>query len=195
MIARRTVLFMLALLLALPVLAQDQQFDQQAAMKAWQAAATPGPMHAFWAKMAGKWKTHSKMWMEPGDPPMESDGEVDMEMVLGGRYLQERFHGTSMGQPFEGYGLTGYDNVTGTVTAIWCDNMSTGMAVMTGKAAAPGEPLELTGTYADPVTKQMIAIRGVTTYQDEDHHTFEYFMHYPGEDEFKSMEIRYERVK
>ncbi len=196
MTARRALFPLLAAALlaaaAAPLAAQSP--DDQAAMEAMARAATPGPMHAFWASHAGKWKVHTRMWMQPGTEPLESDATAEMAMILGGRYVQEIFHGQTPMGPFEGRMLMGYDNTTGVVTAVWIDDMSTAVSVLTGKGCEPGKPLELSGSYVDPVTGQTLGIRTVTTYKDADHYHFDYYMQPPGEKEFLSMAMEYERV-
>src|SRR5262249_52979692 len=71
--------------------------------------ATPGPYHEMLKKFAGSWKTETKMWMGPGEPQV-SEGTAEASMILGGRFLKQEAKGNFMGQPFEGFGLTGYDN-------------------------------------------------------------------------------------
>ena len=55
-----------------------------------------------------------------------------MQLILGGRYLEQRFKGTFMNQPFEGVGYTGYDNQKGVYQSVWLDNTSTWMMVSEG---------------------------------------------------------------
>jgi len=128
-----------------PLAYGSEPTDEAAAMEAWQKAATPGEVHAFLAKKSGKWKITGKMWMAPGTDPVVSESTAVAEMILGGRFLKEEMKGTSMGMPFEGLGITGYDNTTGIVTSVWYDNMGTVTSMFTGKYETPGEPLELTG--------------------------------------------------
>src|SRR5512147_885868 len=78
--------------------------DQKAMMDAWMKAATPGEPHKKLEAMAGSWSVKSKMWAAPGAPPEEGDGTSENTMILGGRWLQQRFQGTAMGMPFEGVG-------------------------------------------------------------------------------------------
>jgi len=191
--ARALVALLSITLAALPALAQSA--GERDAMAAMQEAATPGPMHEFWASLAGTWHVRTRMWVQPGAEPVTSEATAETRMILGGRYMQENFTGETPMGPFHGMSLTAYDNATRKVTAIWIDDMSTGMTVLTGKGCRPGNPLELSGLYDDPVTGQTIRIRTVTTYKDADHHHFDYYMQYPGQEEFLSLAMEYERVK
>ena len=109
MTARRyAAIFVCTVLMAtvLPVVADES--DQAAA--AWAEAAAPGPVHALFAGHGGDWTITAKSWMVPGADPIVSESESQAEMILGGRFLDERLVGTVMGQPFEGLGVFGYDN-------------------------------------------------------------------------------------
>jgi hypothetical protein len=78
-----------------------QPMDQQAMMELYTKPATPGEPHKLFASLAGSWTTKNKEWMEPGKPPVESTGSVEMKMLLDGRYLQQEFTGNMMGNPIQ----------------------------------------------------------------------------------------------
>jgi hypothetical protein len=84
------------------------------------------------ADTAGEWKFTIKSWMDPEAEPMLSEGTAHRTMELGGRVVEEVVESSMMGQPFEGIGRTGYDNLTGEWWSTWTDNMSTGLMTMTG---------------------------------------------------------------
>lgn len=181
--------------LAFPATAQEAENEQDAAMAAWTAAAQPGEIHTFFATLEGNWKLRTKMWMAPGADAIESEATAEAQMILGGRYLQEKVKGMSMGGPFEGMSIMGYDNTTGVVTAVWWDTMGTMTSIVTGEYCAPGEPLELTGTMTDAASGGEIAVRTVSTFVSEDEHHFDYYMAMPGMEEMKGMAMIYTRVK
>ncbi len=70
-------------LLALPALAQDKPKEPAAAdhgmamgaaeMEAMKKAMSPGEPHKRLARMVGDWTYTNKMWMAPGQPPMDID--------------------------------------------------------------------------------------------------------------------------
>src|SRR5579859_6512689 len=95
-------------------------------MKTMMAAAAPGEPQKMLAKSAGTWTATVTMWMQPGTPPQVSTAQATNEMILGGRYLRSTNTGKFMGMPFEGLGLTGYDNVRKLYVNSWVDNMGTG---------------------------------------------------------------------
>src|SRR3982751_3246174 len=99
------------------------QMDMQAVMEIYEQLANPGEPHKQLASMAGSWNTKTKEWMEPGRPPMESEGACEHKMVLGGRFLQQECTGTMMGKTFTGIGMIGYDNHARKYISTWMDSM------------------------------------------------------------------------
>jgi len=192
---------LLALALAVPALAapQDKPMDDHAKMmsaetEAYMKAATPGAPHERLAKMAGHWTTQVKMWMEPGKPAMESTGTLDAQMVLGGRYLETIHKNQTMGMPFEGHELDGYDNVAGQYFGAWIDNMGTGLLPMTGSLDASGKVMTMTGEFMDPVKHKKMTFKAVSTHIDDDTFHYEGYM-VDGGKETKVMEVTAKRAK
>ena len=190
-----TVLMAVAILTTGTTVAQEapeMSAEQQAMMKAWQEAMIPGPQHAEMAKMVGEFTMTVKSYMEPGGEPDVSTGTASRKMIMGGRYLEETVTGTVMGQPFEGRGLTGYDNVTGKWWGTWLDNMSTGINTSHGEWDFQKGVGVFYGDYVDPMTKVIEETRGVITQLEGGNELMEMFM-ITATGEFKSMEILYER--
>ena len=88
----------------------------------------PGEPQQKLLASGGDWTYTSKMWMAPGQPPMESSGTMHGEMILGGRYLEMTLQGKMMGMPFEGRATEGYDNVAKQYVGSWVDNFGTGIS-------------------------------------------------------------------
>lgn len=193
---------MAAALVALGAMAQDAKqapapamdAQQKAAMDAWQKAATPGANHRKLAEMAGTWEVTVKSY-EGGGEPQVSKGKALRKMILGGRFLQEEYKGSYMGQPFDGLGLTGYDNVLKQFSLLWMDSMGTGMATGKGQMDPAGKTLSSTVEFTDPVTGKVVSMRQAMHRLDSDTESFE--MYGPGPDgkEAKMMEMLYKRVK
>jgi hypothetical protein len=188
------------LVFTLQVAAQEKPASVPAAaaeeaMKAWAAYATPGEAHARLAKLEGTWNVKTKSWMDPSQPPEETTGSCEFRMVLGGRYLEQRFQGTAMGQPFSGIGYTGFDNVKKKYEAYWIDSMGTGMMVMSGTLDKGGKKTVYTGSMLDPTNGKKVAIKSVDTEVDADTLLFEMWMSGPDGKMAKSMEMTYTRKK
>ncbi|BCA56979.1 conserved exported protein of unknown function [Nitrospira sp. KM1] len=166
--------------------------DPQAMMEAYQKLATPGEPHKLFATLAGSWTTKTKSWMEPGKPPVESTGSAEMKMLLGGRFLQQEFSGEMMGQPFNGYGIDGYDNLRKKYVTAWIDTMGTGLFIMEGTASPDGKTITMKGQHAELGGGQMTH-RAVWKIIDENTQTFDMYGSHHGQKEMKMMEITYQR--
>jgi hypothetical protein len=183
-------------MIASPVIAKnkksEKQMDPQAMMEVYQKLATPGEPHKQLASLAGSWTTQTKEWMEPGKPPSESTGSVEMKMLLDGRFLQQEFNGNMMGQPFSGIGITGYDNLRKHYVSNWIDTMGTGIFSMEGTASADGKAITLKGQDAELEGGQMTH-RAVWKIVDSNTQTFDMYGTHKGGKEMKVMEIVYTR--
>ncbi len=179
-----------------PAMAEDkkveQPMDPQAMMDLYTKLAAPGEPHKLFASLAGSWTTQSKEWMEPGKPPVESTGVAEMKMLLDGRFLQQKFSGNMMGQPYSGIGISAYDNIRERYVSIWMDTMSTGIFTMEGTASADGRTITLTGQHAEPGGGQMTH-RAIWKIIDSNTQTFDMYGAHHGGEEMKMMEITYTR--
>jgi hypothetical protein len=179
-----------------PALAKDKKaekpMDPQAMMELWQKLAAPGEPHKQLESLAGSWTTQTKEWMEPGKPPMESSGTVEMKSILGGRFLQQEFTGSMMGQPYSGIGTTGYDNLRKKYVSTWIDSMGTGIFLMEGTASADGKTITLKGGHDEPGGGHMTH-RAIWKLVDDNTQIFEMYGTHKGEKEMKGMEIVYTR--
>jgi uncharacterized protein DUF1579 len=187
-----------AMLVAATAHAADSQpamtKEQQAMMDKMMKAAAPGPQHEALKKMAGDWNLKVKFQMDPSQPWQEAQSTATVTMLMDGRYCQELATGEMMGGPFNGMGITGYDNVIGKYVSTWIDNMGTGIMTSQGTADASGKVITWAGTMSDPATGKTSKVRMVTTIADDDHHTFEMFAVPPGaKKEMKTMTIEYTR--
>ncbi len=169
--------------------------SEEEAMKAWMAYATPGEPHQRLAKGEGTWAVKVKSWMNPSKPPEETEGTSVAKMVLGGRYLEEQYEGTMMGQPFSGMGTTGYDNYKKKYVATWIDSAATGIMTTTGTFDRSGKVMTSWGTMDDPVGKKTVKVKMVGTWVDDDTHQFEMWNPSPDGKMHKSLEMVYTRKK
>lgn len=174
----------------------EMSAEHKAMMEAWQKAATPGDRHKQLAsQFEGTWDAKMTMWMDPSAPPAVETGKSVNTTVLGGRQLRMDYSGQFMGQPFQGVGYSGYDNVKRKYVSSWMDNMSTGLFVAEGDY----DPASRTYTYRaqmpDPMRGgAMVPIRQVVRVVDNDHHVFEMHETRDGK-EARTMQIEYTRAK
>ncbi len=168
--------------------------DDKAMMEAWAKYATPGDAHKKMAGNEGSWTAKVSQWMAPGAPASESMATAEFKMILGGRYLTQSFSGSMMGQPFNGFGVSGYDNAKKTTQTVWMDTFGTGMLVMTGGWDADGSLTE-TGNMDDFMTGKPTPMKGRMSMIDGDHMRYEMWMGGPDGKMFKDLEIVYTRKK
>jgi hypothetical protein len=167
--------------------------EQQAEMEAYMKAGAPGEQHKRLAAMAGKYSVKMRSWHEPGGPAMEESGTATRSMALDGRVLVEQFSGTMMGSPFQGHGMTGYDNVVGKYWSTWNDSMSTGIMVSTGTCDAKNA-CTFTGSWNDAIKKAPVKTRMTTRWSDTKTEVFEMYGPDKQGREMKMMEITYKRM-
>jgi hypothetical protein len=175
--------------------AKPPAVDQAALLEVFAKLGAVGDNHKLLAGMAGEWTMHTKMWMDPAQPPQESSGSVSAKMIMGGRYLQAAHTSTMMSQPFEGVSLTAYDNLTRKFVATWVDSMSTGIFYQTGSYDPATRTFTYTSEMPDPMTPgKMLPVRTTTRLVDADTYVFEWYETHDGR-EARTMEITYKRKK
>jgi len=171
----------------------DMSPEDMAQMKDYM---TPNENHKLLESLAGEWKTNVKFWMDPKSEPQVSEGTSTAKMIMNGRFLEQSFNGTAMGQPFEGRGILGYDNIKKEFTSTWLDNMATGIMTATGKYDPSSKILTSEGSMSCPMTNETHRwYKDITTITDADHYTYESYMKDKDGKEFKGMEITYTRAK
>lgn len=169
------------------------QPEMDEAMKKMMEAGEPGQHHKYLNALAGQWDASVKFWMSPDAEPQPSKGTCKRKWILGGRFLTEEYEGTMMDQPFNGFGVTGYDNVSKKYANTWCDSMGTGMMNSEGSCDANGKVFNYIGTMNCPMTGKPKSNRYVTRILSESKQVFEMYDTSPEGKEFKSLEITYTR--
>ena len=186
---KKLIIMSLCLLIGMASYAQSPE-----EMKAWQDNMTPNENHKLLASVSGDWEAKVTMWMDPSQPPNVSDATTKNEMILGGLYQRSQHTGMMMGMPFNGEGISGYDNFKKKFFSTWIDSFGSGILHMEGQYNPELKTLTLEGTMADPATGKDMRVKEVLTYTSEDTHKFEMFM-VMGDQEIKNMEIVYTRKK
>jgi Protein of unknown function (DUF1579) len=133
--------------------------------------------------------------MAPGAPLTESTGTSENKMILGGRYLEQRYEGTMMGGPFSGIGVTAFDNYKKKFVSTWVDSMGTGIMMMTGTFDKAGKIITSWGMMDDPAAKKTMKAKTAVTIVDADHHTYESWHTGPDGKMIKDLEVSYSRKK
>jgi hypothetical protein len=173
-----------------PTSAQAGPSDEQMWAEVMKLAA-PGPNHEMLKSWAGSWKARTKSWMGPGEPQV-TEGSVERSVILGGRYLKEEYTGMFNGMPFQGLGLTGYDNISKEFVSTWVDSFGTGIMRSRGRVDSTGKMLTWSATSNDPITKKEVTMKMVNQIVDPATQVFSMYENREGQ-EVKTMEITYTR--
>jgi hypothetical protein len=192
----RTALLAAALLVTTAV-ADDKKaaIDEKAMMEVWQKHSTPGAEHKMFAALAGDWTYDAKFWMAPDAPPMEMKGTAKRTLIMGGRFLQDDVANANGSMPFQGLGLTGYDNHTKKYVATWVDSMTTSISESTGEASADGKTITMHHEDFDPVYNQKVKARDVIRITGPDSNVTVFYKTTPDGKEMKAGEIVFSRKK
>lgn len=187
------ILFSLMTLVSLTAFAADKA--QEEMMKKWTEYSTPSETHKFLATMEGNWTYTQKMWEPQQEKPQESKGSATFKMILGGRYLQQEVKGEVMGQPYEGMGLTGYDNLKKKTISTWADNMGTSILTGSGEINLKKKAIAESGSFTCPMDKDNTAeYRSDWVMNDKNKMTFTMYNKFDGMKEMKMMEMVYTRA-
>lgn len=159
----------------------------------WAELNKPGLGHEYLATFVGEWDCEMKVWMDPKAPPMTSTGSAVMKLELGGRVLTQKYTGTMGGQPFEGIGQEGYDNVRNLFWSTWTDSLSTSISTLHGSLDETGSVLTYVGQMDEPLIGQYgKAYMTRVKVESADRHVFEVMEILYGEP-FQVVEITYTR--
>ena len=167
--------------------------SEQETMAQWQAAMTPSAGHALLMPMVGSWRATTTFTMAPGAPPQVSEGTSVHRLVLGGRYLEQVYKGTSMGMPFEGIGFTGYDNVQQRYVGTWMDTMGTGVMHSTGVGRPTDERIDFVCEAIEPSGQKKVFDASVRV-RGHANHSYEMWTKGADGKRYRVMLVEYERA-
>ena len=170
--------------------------DTDAMDAMWEAVAKPGPEHEMFKEMAGKWKTKMTSYWENPEEPTVAEGVSDIKVIMDGRYAVESFKSEYDGKPFEGMGITGYDNVKKKYVSTWMDNMGTGIMHSEGTYDESTKTLTMHGSSATPMGDMKMRMENKDVSKDKSIFTMYTMMPGPSGkmEEVKTMEIEYTRM-
>lgn len=181
----------------------EQMKAMQEGMKKWLATIRPGEHHKHLEQFVGSWDTTMKVWWGgPGSPATETKGRSDVKWVLGKRFIMEEHHGEFVmpdeigamkNVPYEGIGMTGYNNGRNVFESFWTSNLTTEMLTMRGGVDPSGKLFRYFGQMDEP-TLGIVGrtVKYVTTIINDDKHVFEIIDLHAGDD-YKVIEITYTR--
>ncbi len=155
---------------------------------------TPGDMHKMMASWDGSWASQVKWWPAPDAPASEIQMKSVYKMINNGLIQQNTHEGEWNGMPFNGVGLTGYDNHRKIFWSTWYDNMSSGLMYCEGPWDEATKTISMKGKSTNPETKQFADFRETIKIVDENTQVLEQYFTIDGK-ETKAMEIMFRKNK
>jgi hypothetical protein len=192
-------LLAIVLFLANPVLAQNAgkgaPGNEAAMAKALEVAMTPGDGQKRLAPMIGTFDVKIRTWVSANSTPIESTASMVSAWVLGGRYVQSMLVGEVGGEPFNGIGYIGYDNVSKIYQTAWMDTGSTGMTWYTGSFDESGTTATMKASVPDPLTAKPTPLELRMSVEPNGDHVTEIWGQGLGTEMFRLMELKYTKTK
>ncbi|MCI0334331.1 MAG: DUF1579 domain-containing protein [Planctomycetes bacterium] len=173
-----------SLILAGQLAAQEQQDE-------WKIE--PTAQHKILKKDVGTWDAQVKIWPMPDAEPMESKGVEKNRLLEGGLWLITRFEGEVIGTPFVGMGTFGYDPAEKKYIGTWVDTMTPHLMITKSDYDEKTKTMTGIAETRDPMTGKKYNAKMISRYNDDGTRVME--MHRKGADgqEWKVMEISYQR--
>jgi hypothetical protein len=169
--------------------------NDAATVAALEKAMNPGEGQKKLEFMVGTFDVKIRTWVDPSKPPIESTATSVATWVLGNRYVQQMLSGHVGGEPWNGIGYAGFDNISKTYVATYMDSGSTGMDWFTGTMDADGKAAKMTATIHDAITLKPVKAElrlGIAANGD---HTTSLWQAGAGGKMVKVMELQYTRKK
>jgi hypothetical protein len=168
--------------------------NDAATQNALEAAMTPGAGQEKLNVLVGTFDVRIRTWITPGSEPVESTGSMVSAWVLGGRYVQSMLAGTVAGEPFNGIGYVGYDNVSKMYQVAWMDTGSTGMTLYSGGFDESGMSATMKASVLNELTSKPALVELRLTIDPEGNHVTELWGPGMGTEMFRMMELVYTRA-
>ncbi len=153
-------------------------------------AGKPGPEHKKLEPFVGDWSVTIKMWTDPSQAPAEITGNVERKWIMGGRFVQETFHGEccKTGKTCEAMGLLGYDASQKKFTFVKACDMRGTISSGLVSCDASGKTFACATEECCPLTGQKVKGRDEVIIESNDRIVTNVFKNVDGK-EVKAMEV------
>lgn len=126
---------------------------------------TPAEVHVRLSQYTGSFNMEITMSM--GAEPTIITVNSDHKMLLGGRFLEMKQHGTMMGMDYQSIMTLGFNTIDRKMTLTTITNMGTGTLSLHGDWDEKTKTANLFGQLTNPVTKGIIKVRQTVTFADD----------------------------
>lgn len=179
----------LSLILAFLYVGMNAQQDP------WAVYMTPSDTHSFLGRYAGTFKMEMTMAMGEGPKPTIIVLDSEHRMLLGGRFLEMRQHGSIMGMDYQAIMTLGYNNTDKKMALTTITNLGTGTLSLSGEWNAKSRSAVLLGQLTNPVNKKPVNIKQVVSFLDQDTILIESYDHEGDAPERKTAQYKLIRNK
>lgn len=132
----------------------------------WRVYMTPSAIHTLFSQYTGTFKMEITMAMGEGKEPLIVTVNSEHTMLLGGRFLEMKQHGTMMGMDYQSIITLGFNNTDKKFALTTITNMGTGTLSLFGDWDDKSKSATLFGELTSPVSKKTIKIKQVVTFVD-----------------------------
>jgi hypothetical protein len=153
----------------------------------------PGKPHEVLAGTVGEWSLSIRVWSAPEGEPTETTGTATGRWILGERFVETTYQGEVMGRPFEALKIEGYEKAKEQYVSTWRDNLGNYTLIFEGACGDDCSKRTMIASFQDPISKQQLRIKGLTTLTGDDSYSYESYILMPDGSEFKNMELLAER--
>lgn len=151
----------------------------------------PTAEHKLIQDCAGKWNVACKFYMDPSQPPMETQATEIIERV-GEFWTVSKYETSFMGAPFSGRCQLGYEPHSKQWVSTWVDSMAPVLCVLRG--TKQGDTLTMEGEFFSCMTNSVLKHRTTDKFISKDEHVFEMFAIMPDGTSCKMMTSHYKRA-
>lgn len=179
------------LCIGLPVYSQQKTNEADP----WTTYMNPGKVHKLLEQYTGSFTAEISMWMSSDTKPEVVTIQSAHTLLLGGRFLEMKQTGNMMGMVYEGITTLGFNTSDQSMSMVTLTNMGTGTLTLTGPWNETKKTATLTGTMTDPVSKKLIKVKQIISFQDANTIVIENFDQIADKPERKSIQYKFTRSK
>lgn len=128
---------------------------------------SPAKEHAWLKQFAGEWDVETKIFMEPGKPPLVTKGTESAKM-LGGFWVIGETKAEMMGQPFTGIMTFGFDPEKKKYVGTWIDSTNSTKWNYSGTIDESGKILTLSCEGKCPMDGKFYEFRDTIEWKSAD---------------------------
>jgi hypothetical protein len=155
----------------------------------------PQKEHQWLARLVGEWESTAEIFIEPGQPLLDTTGTESTRMI-GDYWIVAETKAEFLGLPYDAVLTLGYDPKTKKYVGTWIDGRSSQLWHYKGEVDSSGNMLTLETKGPCPKRPGELAnVKEVIEFQDDDTRTFTSSIQEPDGSWTKMMTVNYRRKR